>query len=66
MAVREARVAAEVIADELQDSKELANVAYYTALCPQRQWLQITLRIAGSWIAAASALALAWKGVALG
>ena len=47
MGVREARVAAQVIADELQDKRELANLAYYTALCPQRQWLQIDLRIAG-------------------
>jgi hypothetical protein len=46
MAVHEARVAAEVTADELQDSKELANVAYYTALCPQRQWMQIALAAA--------------------
>ena len=46
----------------------VANIAYYTALCPQRQWVQIALRIAGSWIAAASVLVLAfaWKGMALG
>lgn len=38
----------------------VANVAYYTALCPQRPWVQIALRIAGSWIAAASLLVLAF------
>ncbi len=68
MGVREARVAAQVIADERQDSRELANLAYYTALCPQRQWLQIALRIAGSWTAAVSLLVLAFalKGMPLG
>nr|WP_315239558.1 HupE/UreJ family protein [uncultured Albidiferax sp.] len=38
----------------------VANVAYYTALCPQRPWVQIALRIAGSWMAAASLLVLAF------
>ncbi|WP_367849375.1 HupE/UreJ family protein [Rhodoferax sp. WC2427] len=45
----------------------VANIAYYTALCPKRQWLQIALRIAGSWMAAASLLVLAFalKGMPL-
>ncbi|MBC7681575.1 MAG: HupE/UreJ family protein [Ferruginibacter sp.] len=45
----------------------LANVAYYTSLCPPRQWVQIALRIAGSWMAAASVLVLAFalKGMPL-
>ncbi|WP_295953923.1 HupE/UreJ family protein [Rhodoferax sp.] len=38
----------------------VANVAYYTSLCPPRQWVQIALRIAGSWMAAASVLVLAF------
>ena len=46
----------------------VANVAYYTSLCPPRQWVQIALRIAGSWMAAASVLVLAFalKGMPLG
>ena len=45
----------------------VANVAYYTSLCPPRQWVQIALRIAGSWMAAASVLVLAFalKGMPL-
>jgi len=45
----------------------VANVAYYTSLCPQRQWVQIGLRIAGSWMAAVSVLVLAFalKGMPL-
>lgn len=38
----------------------VANIAYYTALCPQRPWVQIALRIAGSWMAAVSLLVLAF------
>lgn len=46
----------------------VANVAYYTSLCPQRQWVQIAFRIAGSWMAAASVLVLAFalRGMSLG
>lgn len=46
----------------------VANVAYYTSLCPPRQWVQIALRITGSWMAAASVLVLAFalKGMPLG
>nr|WP_315187307.1 HupE/UreJ family protein [uncultured Albidiferax sp.] len=46
----------------------VANIAYYTALCPQRPWVHIALRIAGSWVAAVSLLVLAFalKGQALG
>ena len=45
----------------------VANVAYYISLCPPRQSVQIALRIAGSWIAAASVLVLAFalKGMPL-
>ncbi|WP_394788739.1 HupE/UreJ family protein [Rhodoferax sp.] len=38
----------------------VANIAYYVSLCPPRKWVQIGIRIAGSWIAAASVLVLAF------
>lgn len=38
----------------------VANVAYYTGLLPQRRWVQIGIRIAGSWMAAAAVLVLAF------
>lgn len=45
----------------------VANLAYYTSICPARQWVRIGIRIAGSWITAASVLVLAFylKGQAL-
>jgi hydrogenase/urease accessory protein HupE len=46
----------------------VANVAFYTSLCPPRPWVHTGLRIAGSWMAAVSllVLAFAWKGMPLG
>ncbi|APW39814.1 hypothetical protein RD110_23590 [Rhodoferax koreense] len=38
----------------------VANLAYYTAICPERRWVQIGIRIAGSWLTAASVLVLAF------
>ena len=39
----------------------VANFAFYTSICPQRQWLQIGIRVAGSWIAAICMLLLAFS-----
>ena len=38
----------------------IVNFSFYTALCPQRKWVQIGIRIAGSWIAAISMMVLAF------
>ena len=38
----------------------LVNFAYYTALLPQRKWVQIGVRVAGSWLAAICLLVLAF------
>ncbi len=38
----------------------VANIAYYISVCPQRKWVQIGIRIAGSWIAAVSLMVLAF------
>ncbi|MDB5851146.1 MAG: hypothetical protein JWP29_4898 [Rhodoferax sp.] len=38
----------------------VANVAYYVSLVPRVKWLQIAVRIVGSWLAAASVLVLAF------
>jgi hydrogenase/urease accessory protein HupE len=38
----------------------LLNFSYYTSLCPPRQWVQIGIRVAGSWIAAICLLVLAF------
>ena len=37
------------------------NFAYYVSLCPQRQWVQTGIRVAGSWIAAICLLVLAFS-----
>ena len=46
----------------------LVNFSYYVSLCPQRRWVQIGIRVAGSWIAAICLLVLAFalKGKSLG
>ncbi len=36
----------------------IMNIAYYSAVIPQRQWTRIGIRIAGSWIAAICMLML--------
>jgi hypothetical protein len=38
----------------------VADVAYYASLFNQRQWQQVGLRVAGSWITAASFMILAF------
>ena len=38
----------------------LVNFSFYTSLCPQKKWMQIGIRVAGSWIAAISLLVLAF------
>ena len=38
----------------------LVNFAYYTSLLPQRKWVQIGVRVAGSWLAAICLLVLAF------
>lgn len=38
----------------------VVNFAFYTSLCPPRQWIQIGIRVAGSWIAAICMLLLAF------
>jgi len=38
----------------------LVNFAYYTSLLPQRKWIQIGVRVAGSWLAAICLLGLAF------
>ena len=38
----------------------LVNFAYYTSLLPQRKWVQIGLRVAGSWLTAICLLVLAF------
>ena len=38
----------------------LVNFAYYTSLLPQHKWLQIGVRVAGSWLAAICLLGLAF------
>ena len=45
----------------------LVNFSYYVSLCPQRRWVQIAIRVAGSWIAAICLLVLAFalKGKSL-
>lgn len=39
----------------------LVNTAFYVSLCPPRQWIQIGIRVAGSWIVAISLLVLAFS-----
>lgn len=38
----------------------LVNFAYYTSLLPQRKWIQIGVRVTGSWLAAICLLGLAF------
>lgn len=38
----------------------LANIAFYTSICPQHKWVQTGIRVAGSWIAAICLLVLAF------
>jgi hypothetical protein len=38
----------------------LVNFAYYTSLLPQRKWVQVGVRVAGSWLAAICLLVLAF------
>ena len=38
----------------------IINFSFYTSICPQRKWVQIGLRIAGSWITAISLMVLAF------
>lgn len=38
----------------------VVNFAYYTSLLPSRKWVQIGVRIAGSWIAAITLMVLAF------
>jgi hydrogenase/urease accessory protein HupE len=38
----------------------VANVAYYVSICPTAKWVQIAMRILGSWLAAVSVLVLAF------
>ena len=38
----------------------LVNFAYYTSLLPQRKWIEIGVRVAGSWLAAICLLGLAF------
>ncbi len=38
----------------------VANIAYYVSECSDRRWLQIGIRITGSWLTAASILVLAF------
>lgn len=44
----------------ISSSALLANVAYYVSACPRREWVEIGIRIVGSWLAAASILMLAF------
>ena len=39
----------------------VVNIAYYVSQCPNRRWLQIGFRVAGSWIAAICLLVLAFS-----
>lgn len=39
----------------------LANTAFYLSLCPPRKWVQIGMRVAGSWIVAICVLVLAFS-----
>ncbi len=38
----------------------LTNIAYYVSVSPQQKWLQIGIRVGGSWIAAACVMMLAF------